>query len=146
MTSTVTTAPVIDRAPARPFLPGMTQGAVRAWLRIEGLAAFAAGLAVYGSNGGNWLLLVPLLLLPDISAVGFLAGPSIGTFTYNLFHNWAPGFVALALGVWFASPEALLIAAILIAHVGIDRAVGYGLKLPSSFHDTHLGRIGRTNA
>ena len=40
----------------------------------------------------------------------------------------------------------MLAAAILIAHVGMDRAVGYGLKLPGSFHDTHLGRMGRTRA
>jgi hypothetical protein len=36
-----------------------------------------------------------------------------------------------------------LAASILIAHVGMDRALGYGLKLPSAFQDTHLGRIGR---
>jgi hypothetical protein len=25
----------------------------------------------------------------------------------------------------------------------MDRLAGYGLKFPTSFHDTHLGRIGR---
>ncbi|MEF9606012.1 DUF4260 family protein, partial [Paracoccus sp. PXZ] len=30
-----------------------------------------------------------------------------------------------------------------LAHVGFDRVLGYGLKLPSGFRDTHLGRIGR---
>ena len=63
--------------------------------------------------------------------------------SYNLLHNWAPGFVALALGLWLASPGLQNVAAILIGHVGMDRAVGYGLKLPSSFQDTHLGRMGR---
>jgi hypothetical protein len=121
----------------------MTIGAVRSWLRLEGLAALGAGLVLYGASGGSWLFLIPLILLPDLSAIGFLASPKIGTFTYNLFHNWAPGFVALAAGIWLASTEIQLVAAILIAHVGMDRAVGYGLKLPSSFHDTHLGRMGR---
>ncbi len=125
---------------------GMTTGAVRTWLRLEGLAAFALGVALFGAGGGNWLLLVPLLLLPDVSAVGFLAGPRIGAFTYNLVHNWVPGIVSLGIGAWLASPTILLAAAILIAHVGMDRAVGYGLKLPSSFQDTHLGRMGRTQA
>ena len=124
----------------------MTQGAVRWWLRLEGLAAFGAGLAYFGAGGGNWLFIIPLILLPDASAAGFLAGPRVGTFTYNLFHNWAPGFVVLGLGVWLASPAAQLVAAILIAHVGMDRAVGYGLKLPGSFRDTHLGRMGRMKA
>ena len=78
----------------------MTTGAVRTWLRLEGLAAFGVGLALFGASGGNWLLLVPLLLLPDVSAAGFLAGPRIGTFTYNLVHNWVPGIVTLGIGAW----------------------------------------------
>jgi Domain of unknown function (DUF4260) len=122
---------------------GMTIGAVRRWLRLEGLAAFGAGLVLYAVNGGDWLWAIPALLLPDISAAGYLVSPRIGTITYNLVHNWAPGFIALALGLWLGSPELQIVAAILIAHVGIDRAVGYGLKLPSSFQDTHLGRMGR---
>ncbi|HEV8282193.1 MAG TPA: DUF4260 domain-containing protein [Candidatus Limnocylindrales bacterium] len=139
-------APAIAQLPVSTAVPGMTDGAVRTWLRLEGIAAFAAGLVLFGASGGNWLLIVPLILLPDISAAGFLAGPRIGTFTYNLFHNWVPGIVTLGVGVWLGSTPVVLAAAILIAHDGMDRAVGYGLKLPSSFHDTHLGRMGRTKA
>ena len=124
----------------------MSTGAIRAWLRIEGAAAFAAGLLVFGVSGGSWLLLIPLLLLPDVSAIGYLAGPRVGAFTYNMAHTWMPGFIALGVGVWLAAPVVLLVAAILIAHVGMDRAMGYGLKLPTSFNDTHLGRIGRSKA
>ena len=121
---------------------GMTTGAGRAWLRLEGVAAFAAGLGLFGASGGNWLLVVPLILLVDVSAVGYLANPRVGAFTYNLAHSWVPGLLVLGLGSWLASPAVQLVAAILIAHVGMDRALGYGLKLPSSFKDTHLGRIG----
>jgi hypothetical protein len=121
---------------------GITTGAVRVWLRLEGVAAFAAGLGLFGASGGNWLLIVPLILVPDVSAVGYLANPRVGAFTYNLAHSWVPGLLVLGLGSWFASPAVQLVAAILIAHVGMDRALGYGLKLPSSFKDTHLGRIG----
>ena len=145
MTAITAPAQGILSAP-RTSLPGMTVGAVRSWLRLEGLAAFGAGLVLYSISGGDWLWAIPALLLPDISAAGFLAGPRVGAFTYNLVHNWAPGFIALALGLWLASPELQLVAAILIAHVGMDRAIGYGLKLPSSFHDTHLGRMGRDKA
>ncbi|HEY7524902.1 MAG TPA: DUF4260 domain-containing protein [Candidatus Limnocylindrales bacterium] len=129
-----------------PTRAGMTNGAVRTWLRLEGLAAFAFGLILFGASGGNWLLAIPLLLLPDLSAAGYLVGSRIGTFTYNLVHNWTLGLVALAAGLTLASPILQVIAAILIAHVGMDRAVGYGLKLPSSFQDTHLGRMGRPAA
>jgi hypothetical protein len=126
--------------------PGMTTGAVRTWLRLEGLAALGLGLVLYALTDTDWLFLIPLLLLPDASALGYLISPRIGTFTYNVFHNWAPGFIALAIGAWLGSTEISLIAAILIAHVGMDRAVGYGLKLPTSFQDTHLGRMGRRKA
>jgi hypothetical protein len=125
---------------------GMTDGAVRTWLRLEGFAGFATGVALFGLSGGSWLLLVPLLLLPDISTAGYLVGPRVGAFTYNLLHTWTPGLVVLGLSALVGSPILQIAAGILIAHVGMDRAVGYGLKLPSSFHDTHLGRMGRSKA
>jgi Domain of unknown function (DUF4260) len=146
MTATTATMTGLTPDVSRTPLPGMTRGAVRTWLRLEGLAAFGAGLALFGASGGNWLLIIPLLLLPDISAAGFVAGSRVGTFTYNLVHNWAPGLGILALAVLLASPGLELVAAILIAHVGMDRAAGYGLKLPNSFKDTHLGRMGRAEA
>jgi hypothetical protein len=116
---------------------------VRGWLRLEGMAAFIAGLALYGWLGGSWLLVVPLLLLPDLSAVGYLRGPRLGAFTYNLVHNWALGLGVLGLAVATNSVPLAIAGAILDAHVGMDRAVGYGLKLSTSFHDTHLGRMGK---
>ena len=116
---------------------------VRGWLRLEGAAAFAAGLALYGWLGGPWLLAIPFLLLPDLSAVGYLRGPRLGAFTYNLVHNWAIGLGVLGLGVAADSTPLLIAGAVLVAHTGMDRAVGYGLKLSTSFHDTHLGRMGR---
>ena len=121
----------------------MTHGAARTWLRLEGLAMGLAGLALYAWAGGSWLLLLPLFLLPDISAIGYLANARVGSHTYNLLHNWLPGVAVLGLAVSLQSTPLLLAAAILIAHVGFDRALGYGLKLPTSFQDTHLGRIGR---
>ena len=124
-------------------VPGMTNGAVRTWLRLEGLAAFAAGLALFGASGGNWLLVIPLLLLPDISAVGYLAGPRVGAFTYNFIHNWAFGLGLIAVGLASGSTSVEILGTVAIAHAGMDRALGYGLKLPTSFNDTHLGRIGR---
>jgi hypothetical protein len=121
-------------------LPTVT---VRGWLRLEGAAAFAAGLALYGWLGGPWLLAIPFLLLPDLSAVGYLRGPRLGAMTYNLFHNWAIGLGVLGLGIAADIAPLAIAGAVLIAHVGMDRAAGYGLKLSTSFHDTHLGRMGR---
>ncbi len=118
-------------------------GTARGWLRLEGAAAFVAGLALFGWLGGPWLLVIPLLLVPDASAVGYLRGPRLGALTYNAVHNWATGLAVLGLALAADSSALAIAGAILVAHVGMDRAVGYGLKSPTSFHDTHLGRIGR---
>src|SRR5262245_42050811 len=148
MTAMTTARPAAATATTAPpaAIPGMTTGSVRTWLRLEGLAAFGAGLVLFGATGGNWLFVVPLLLLPDVSAAGYLPGPRVGAFTYNLVHNWVPGILTLAIGAWLASPALILAAAILIGHVGMDRAAGYGLKLPTSFQETHLGRMGGSKA
>ena len=127
-------------------LRGMTEGAVRAWLRIEGLVAFGAGLGLYAMSGGNWLLLVPLLLIPDLSAAGYLLGRPVGTFTYNLLHTWAPGLIVLGLSV------ALERAGAPDRRCDPHRARrdgprrGLRARVPTSFQDTHLGRIGRAKA
>lgn len=113
---------------------------VRPLLRVEGLAMLIAGVVAYERLGGDWLWLVPALLLPDLSAIGYLAGPAIGSLVYNLVHNWALGLAVLAAGLWWAVPLAALAGVVLIAHVGMDRLAGYGLKHPSGFKDTHMQR------
>jgi Domain of unknown function (DUF4260) len=133
-------AATTHQTPAQVAVPAAT---VRGWLRLEGAAAFIAGLALYGWLGGPWLLVVPLLLLPDLSAVGYLRGPRLGAVTYNVVHNWALGLAVLGVGSATAIAPIAIAGAVLVAHVGMDRAAGYGLKLSTSFHDTHLGRIGR---
>ena len=112
-------------------------------LRAESVAVFVAGVLLYLQLGGEPLWLLLLLLVPDISMVGYLDGSRLGALTYNLVHNLVIGLLALAIG-WFAAIAPLAIAgAVLVAHVGMDRSLGYGLKLPTDFKDTHLGRIGR---
>lgn len=118
------------------------------WLRVEGLAALLAGAAIYVSLGGWLVLLIPLLLAVDVSMVGYVAGPRPGAFLYNLAHNWATGLAVLAVGAWTGAGPLLLAGAILVGHTGMDRVAGYGLKYPTAFADTHLGRLGggRTRA
>ncbi len=130
----------MDRTIDELEVPVMT---VRGWLRLEGVAAFVAGLALYGWLGAPWLAVLPLLLLPDVSMVGYLRSPRVGALTYNVAHNWAVGLGVLGLGLATGTVPISVLGAILVAHVGMDRALGYGLKLPTSFQDTHLGRIGR---
>ena len=116
---------------------------VRRWLRAEGLAGLALGWFVWQSQGGELVWFVPLLLVPDVSMAGYLGGNHTGAIAYNFAHNWFVGGLMLALGWWLAIPIVTMAGAILVAHTGIDRLLGYGLKYPTSFQDTHLGRIGR---
>ena len=122
---------------------GAVTGAPRFWLRIEGLAILAAGVGLFLQLGGWLVAMIPLILVVDVSMAGYLAGPRPGALLYNLFHNWAIGVAVLALAWWLASPPIGLAGAILVAHTGMDRAAGYGLKYPTAFADTHLGRLGR---
>ena len=116
---------------------------IRPWLRAEGAATFAAGLAGFCSSacpGGRFLL---LLIVPDVSMVGYLRGPRVGAILYNLVHDLATGVVVAALGLATGSVPLAAAGAILVAHSGMDRMAGYGLKFPDAFQHTHLGRIGR---
>lgn len=112
-------------------------------LRSEALAAFLAGLGLWFVNGGSIVWLVPVLLLRDLSMLGYAAGSRFGAFTYNLVNNWTLAAAALVIGWWLKSDPLLLAGAVVLAHVGMDRALGYGLKLSTDFRDTHLGQIGR---
>ena len=115
---------------------------VRAWLRIEGLAVLLAAGFAYFRLGGDWIWFLPALLAPDLSGLGYLRGPRVGAVVYDLFHNWAIGLAVVGAGLATGIPAVTLAGTILIAHTGMDRSVGYGLKLMTGFHDTHLGRKG----
>ncbi len=60
---------------------GAVIGGVRALLRLEGLALFAAMRLLYALGGGSWWIFVVLVLLPDISFAAYLAGPGTGALT-----------------------------------------------------------------
>jgi hypothetical protein len=116
---------------------------VRRWLRAEGVAAFLGGISLWLILDQPLPLFVVLLFVPDVSMLGYLMGAHAGAIAYNVAHNWATAGALLLLG-FFAEASVLLVAGtVLLAHVGIDRALGYGLKYPTGFADTHLGRIGR---
>ena len=110
-------------------------------LRTEGVALLALSVLLYWVNGGSWLLFGVLLLAPDLSMLGYLAGPRVGAAIYNAFHTYALPAVVGTLGMVLASPVAIALALIWFAHIGMDRTVGYGLKYPTSFKDTHLQRV-----
>lgn len=115
-------------------------------LRVEAASLLALSLLLYWKIGGNWLVFAVLLLAPDISAVGYLVNARVGAATYNLFHIALLPSALAAAGVLADNNVILTLALIWFSHINMDRALGYGLKLPSGFGNTHLGRIGKQSA
>jgi hypothetical protein len=121
---------------------GVITGTPRTWLRLEGLTLVIGALAGFATTGKTWWLVPALLLLPDVAALGYLWNTRVGAHLYNLSHA-APVPVALAgIGIWQHESLVLAIALIWLAHIGMDRAMNYGLKYPDDSRHTHLGRHG----
>ena len=110
-------------------------------LRAEGLAVLVAALALYFDSGYGRLLLVVLALAPDLSMAGYLAGPRAGAIAYDAAHTYVLPVALAVAGVLAGSDLAVQLALIWLAHVGADRLLGYGLKYPTHFKDTHLQRV-----
>ena len=123
---------------------GVNARAVDVVLRAEQAAIAVAGIVIWITNGGPPLLLIPAWLLIDVSMIGYLGGPRLGSITYNAAHNLVLALALLGLGWWTDTGWLVLAGAVFLTHIGVDRALGYGLKLPTDFRDTHLGRIGRS--
>jgi len=122
----------------------MDRGAVL-WLRAEGLALAAAsliGLVYTGVPVPIWAALL-LGLAPDLAFLAYLAGPRVGAVVYNLAHSYVISVPLAALTLFgVLPPQYFPFALIWLVHIGVDRALGYGLKLPRGFRHTHLGLIG----
>ena len=117
----------------------------RLLLHVEGAAVAVAAIALYFYAGYAWWLLVLLVLAPDLSLGGYLAGRRVGSAIYNAAHTYVPPVAAGAIGVIAGADVAVQLALIWITHIGVDRAIGYGLKYPTSFKETHLQRVGWAN-
>ena len=118
-------------------------GGLRTLLRLEGLALLAGMTLLYAIWDGSWWIYAILFLAPDLSFLGYLGGPRIGAYVYNAAHSYLAPMGLMTTGFALASPLTLSLAMIWLAHIGFDRALGYGLKYSLGFGFTHLGRIGR---
>ena len=113
----------------------------RLLLHLEGAVVFVAATALYFHEGYAWWLYLLLALAPDLSFLGYLAGPRIGSLVYNAAHTFALPVALGAVGVLADVDGLVAVTLIWIAHIGADRALGYGLKYPSAFKDTHMQRV-----
>jgi hypothetical protein len=118
-------------------------GTPRLLLRGEGLIVLGAATLAYHNLGGSWGLFALLFLVPDISLVGYLAGPRAGALAYNAVHTYLAPALLGAFAYLGIVPNAWPLCLIWVAHLGLDRSLGLGLKFASAFRDTHLGVVGR---
>ena len=113
------------------------------FLRLEGLALLGLSVFLYAWLDQSWLLFALLVLAPDVSMLGYAAGPGVGAISYNIAHTYLIPASLIVAGVAGGAETLLAVALIWFAHIGMDRLLGYGLKMDTGFRDTHLGRIGR---
>lgn len=114
---------------------------MRLLLHVEGAAVLALSLFFYGYSEFSWILFFILLLVPDVSMVGYLLNNKVGSILYNFFHTYTIPMAIITFGFIVSNQTVLAVGLIWSAHIGMDRMVGYGLKYPTEFKDTHLNRV-----
>lgn len=127
-------------------MSGIVTGAPKTLLRLEALFVLIAAAAAYARLGASWWMFAILFLAPDLSMLGYLAGRKAGAVIYNVGHWYGLPFACIAWGVFGQAHLALAVGLIWAAHIGLDRALGYGLKYPDGFGFSHLGLMGKARA
>ncbi len=108
---------------------------------MEGLAVLVMSICFYAYFDFSWILFFILLFTPDLSMFGYAVNTRIGAIIYNVFHSYIVPIVIILLALLIMYSVLLAIGIIWIAHIGMDRMLGYGLKYPTDFKDTHLQRV-----
>jgi hypothetical protein len=111
-------------------------------LRMEEGALLVGAVVLYSLLHFSWVLFAVLFLAPDLFMVGFLAGPKVGAAIYNFGHWVVWPLVAFAVGYCTGRSVWEAVGIIWFAHIAMDRALGFGLKYPGAFKDTHLQHLG----
>jgi len=111
------------------------------WLHLEGLALLATAVTLYARAEYSWWLFALLILAPDLAALGYLVNTRVGAISYNLFHTYLLVLPFLGYGYVSESPLLMAIGLIWLAHIGMDRVAGYGLKYSDRFKHTHLDEL-----
>lgn len=111
-------------------------------LKVEEFGMFLLSLFLYSQLDYSWWLYAALFFLPDIGMLGYIINTKIGADLYNLFHHKGVAILVLIVGYILDIPALQLAGIILFGHSSFDRILGYGLKYPDNFKNTHLGKIG----
>ncbi len=110
-------------------------------LHADGAAVALLALLLYRELGANWLLFALLVLAPDVAMLGYLAGARVGAAAYNAAHTYLAPVALFGAGFLAELSLPMVLALIWATHIGVDRLLGFGLKYPSGFKDTHMQRV-----
>lgn len=113
----------------------------RLLLHVEGAVVLLAAILAYRQIHAGWLLFAALFLVPDLSMLGYLLNAKIGAAAYNLVHTYSLPLLVFALAFYTSKPFLYPYVLIWAGHIGMDRMLGFGLKYPTGFKDTHFQRI-----
>ena len=114
---------------------------IKILLHIEGLAVLLFSIYFYADSQFSWVLFIVLLFAPDVSMLGYLISNKAGAILYNLMHTYSLAIFVIICGLLLSSEFVVAIGLILTSHIGMDRMIGYGLKYPTHFKETHLDRV-----
>lgn len=110
---------------------------------LENSGLFALSVYLFSLLDFSWWWFPVLLLLPDLSMIGYVFGNKSGAILYNIFHHQGIAILVYFSGIYLENELVQLVGIILFAHSVMDRIFGYGLKYFTGFQDTHLGKIGK---
>ncbi|MCE5294555.1 MAG: DUF4260 domain-containing protein [Chlamydiales bacterium] len=121
--------------------PQQAQSGPTKLLRLESLVWFIVSVYAYYQFQGTWTLFLVAFLVPDLSIAAYLLGPKVGAIAYNLMHIEVWPALLACYGFFFGMPTLVLLGLIWLAHIHLDRMLGFGLKYSDAFKHTHLGNL-----
>jgi p-aminobenzoyl-glutamate transporter AbgT len=113
------------------------------WLQLEGLALLVGALLLFATTHQPWWLVPATILVPDLAMAGYLGGSKLGALAYNVGHSTVLPTALALIGVHTHRPLVLAFGLLWLAHIGMDRALTYGLKYDTGFKHTHLGDLSK---
>lgn len=118
---------------------GVVVGWPRLWLVVEGLVLLVGSLIAFSTLNESWWLVPAAILAPDLAVIAYLGGTRVGAHIYNAVHATVLPAAVLGLGYLQDDPVVTALALVWLAHIGLDRLLGQGLKYDDRFPHTHLG-------
>jgi len=112
-------------------------------IQLEELGMLLLSIYLFSRLSFAWWWYPALILLPDLSMIGYTFGNKAGAIAYNIVHHKGIAITVYLAGLYLQNEMLQLAGLILFGHSSMDRMLGYGLKTLAGFKFTHLGEIGK---